>query len=765
MTVKLDVMNRETTSAGDPDRIGQTRSRPEAHFFIYQNLAYVSDQRFAKDYISIGRSPQADVVLDHKSVADIHALVHFEGEQAFLTNKYPNNGLRLNGRSISIESLRHEDVIDIGPFSLKIKIDAGPLTEPAVPDVRYAVRLVNRYKSAGQRQAAAERLARLLHVETDKLATLIERDHFIIKKNLDSLAATRWQNTLIKAGIICDMLVEEAPAQEAPPVADLRQEVHPGRATVQSPPTAESIQNEMDASLVPEPVQEPHQEIISFHNLVEDEEEDEDEVWEAPFSLAEKLKTAARATQGLQALPRWVQVVKTIGCSVVEASYLKKGQKYYLDTESGLISLAHYRPRQESAVYITPQLGGFIENERGETIADLNSYKSDDYRFKKGKPLYQIPLPDQGAVVITDAGCQYRISYATCQASPSVSITPADRAFNWRHWACSAGVHLLFLLCISIYMYFQAVAPKMQGPHFVKIDPEMLKRLESVKIPEPPKKEPPPKPEPVKVAQKVEPLKEKAHVQKKKPAPSAAHHQKKNAKVASTAAPSRHPNAGGGFGQGNVKNRNINQTGILSVLGSASLAGPTEAIAAVTNLDAVPVPGATEKNFTVGGLKGSLGNGKIAVATGQIVQTKGSRQVLRSAGARGKGEVAALERGSTGKKQVQAMVTAKMSSTVKIEGGMSREMVKRVIDQHLDEITNCYETALMTNPNILGRIVFEWKILMDGRVGEIRIVASSVNSNEIHDCIKSAIKSWQFPKPVGAEVVVSYPFVFDLVAF
>jgi hypothetical protein len=55
--------------------------------------------------------------------------------------------------------------------------------------------------------------------------------------------------------------------------------------------------------------------------------------------------------------------------------------------------------------------------------------------------------------------------------------------------------------------------------------------------------------------------------------------------------------------------------------------------------------------------------------------------------------------------------------------------------------------------------------LMNGRVGEIRIVASSVNSHEIHDCIKSAIKSWQFPKPMGTEVVVSYPFVFDLVSF
>jgi hypothetical protein len=111
------------------------------------------------------------------------------------------------------------------------------------------------------------------------------------------------------------------------------------------------------------------------------------------------------------------------------------------------------------------------------------------------------------------------------------------------------------------------------------------------------------------------------------------------------------------------------------------------------------------------------------------------------------------------------MVTAKMSKTVSIQGGMSREMVKRVIDQHLDEIQYCYESALMENSAIMGRIVYEWKILMSGNVGEVRIVSSTVNSHIIHDCIKEAIKTWQFPKPVGAEVIVSYPFVFDLVGF
>ena len=106
-----------------------------------------------------------------------------------------------------------------------------------------------------------------------------------------------------------------------------------------------------------------------------------------------------------------------------------------------------------------------------------------------------------------------------------------------------------------------------------------------------------------------------------------------------------------------------------------------------------------------------------------------------------------------------------MTRTAKVQGGMSREMVKRVIDQHMSEITYCYESALVGNPTISGRVIFEWKIKMSGRVGEIRIVASSINSHDIHDCIKSAIRSWQFPKPVGGEVVVSFPFVFDLVAF
>ncbi|MBT8373119.1 MAG: AgmX/PglI C-terminal domain-containing protein, partial [Deltaproteobacteria bacterium] len=139
--------------------------------------------------------------------------------------------------------------------------------------------------------------------------------------------------------------------------------------------------------------------------------------------------------------------------------------------------------------------------------------------------------------------------------------------------------------------------------------------------------------------------------------------------------------------------------------------------------------------------------------------------VLRSSGVGGQGRVAALEKGSVGQKKVMGMVQARLNKSVKIRGGMSREAVKRVIEQHLDEITYCYETALISNASIKGKITFEWKILMSGAVGEIRIKSSTIKSDEIYGCIKSAIKSWRFPKPVGNEVVVSYPFIFDIVGF
>jgi hypothetical protein len=220
------------------------------------------------------------------------------------------------------------------------------------------------------------------------------------------------------------------------------------------------------------------------------------------------------------------------------------------------------------------------------------------------------------------------------------------------------------------------------------------------------------------------------------------------------------------------------------MLGDSIGIKPTDAMAAVTNLDAVSSPAENKAQFKVGGIVGKLGGGRIEIPKAGIVSTKGSSQVLRSSGGTGGsgagggtgtggsggpgGEVrvAALEKGSTGTQQVKAKVSAQLNKTVKVQGGgMSREEVKKIIDQHLDEITRCYETALVASPSLMGRVVFEWKILMSGKVGEVKIKSSTLNSTDIHSCIQASIKSWEFPQPEGSEVIVSYPFIFDIVGF
>lgn len=849
------------------DNMSEPGKSPLAHFFIYENLNYVADSKISKEQISIGRSHRADLVLNHSDVADIHAFIHFEGQQAFLTNRFPGDGLHLNGRSVHLAKLRHEDVIDIGPFALKIKMENDRVDDSVKArsgKQPYSIALVNRYKTHDDMQAAVGKLARQFKADPVKMALIIAKPEYVLKKDLSKTEAERWQIALQKSGVFCEIRVvrpekpiqvrevyQSHPAAESKPADSPKpspyeqiftsESMKPRSVEVDEPPVevpvaehsvkragppattrptvemrskaasadkaeAESLLSDQSSSIDrpkrPEtidtanvPVEpsavkpqervvkastddattsgmaavEPSPDLFGTDPAVwlDDDDEDEEHLWQAPFSLKEKLAGTQPSHPSAIQQPLNLQVVRTIGDRVVDVRYLGKGNKYTVATEAGKLCLASNKSKTSRFVCIAQDFGGYIKNAKGETTADLNSYKRSDYLFKKRQRFYRIPVPKSGEIVIQDGQSQYRVFDSRPVQSPAVRAAQKPSEFTWKHWAVSAGTHVVLVLCLSIYWYFQAAAPKPAMPHFVKIDPTILQQLQPQpkKPPEPPKVEPPPEPEPQRLAEKVEPPKKTPEKKPPKRIAKPTKTKRKIKKVARARRPSRHPKAGGGFGKGNIKNRNIKQTGLLSVLEKTPLSGPSAAIASVTNLDAVPVPDAGDKSFTVGGVKGSLGNGKISVASGEMLQTKGSDQVFRSAGAKGPGTVAALQRGSTGKKQVQGMVTAKMSRTVKIQGGMSREMVKRVIDQHLEEITHCYETALMANPSIMGRIVFEWKIRMDGSVGQVRIAASSVNSHDVHNCIQAAIKSWQFPKPLGAEVVVSYPFVFDLVAF
>jgi outer membrane biosynthesis protein TonB len=752
-----------------------------ARLDVYEEETFLGKRLFAEGCLSIGSSHKADILLNHPSVQAIHAVVRVDGRRLILKNNYPEDGLRVNGLSVDSVPLKSQDVIRIGPFDLFVAIDKCNPNPGAAPDVNASeaaetggaegpvskgacspatrqtckLMLVDNYPSQAARSLAARTLSGFIKKDAKTCLDLINRKRFVVRTGLDRNTARQWQNKLRAAGISC-LVKEYVPKPRPKPPVLIPESLLD--AVCDDAPVAEKRPEE--------PVQpsERAQPLFRFSAGVDiDEDEEEDALWVAPFSLKSKLDASTQATLVSKDVHRQLAVTKTTGHTVADVTHVAKGKKYRVPLSKGSHTLVQYTAKGIGYVFFTRSMGGYIRHADNSTV-DLDRLKLDDHLYKPKKELYRIAVPDDAIVVIVDGDTVFTVGYAAMAPWADVKESILPQSFTCRHWAVSFGFHLAIVLIAAMVYFSQSTGPVKEPAHFVKIDPSMLQQLEMKKV-ETPKAEktpPPPKPAPRKIVDKPRPIKKQA---KPRPTRKTASSQKSKNKVAKAASPSKHPKAGGGFGEGNIKNRDVNQTGLLSMLGNSEISGSSKAIASITNLDAVPSAGASKKNYTVGGIKGSLGSANIAVSNDAIVQTKGSSQVLRSAGASGPGRVAALQKGKTGKKQVQALVSAKMTRNVKIQGGMSREAVKRVIDQHLDDITRCYEIALLSNPSISGRVVFEWKILMSGRVGETNIVSSNINSHGIHTCIKAAIKSWQFPKPKGAEVVVSYPFVFDLVAF
>jgi hypothetical protein len=52
-----------------------------------------------------------------------------------------------------------------------------------------------------------------------------------------------------------------------------------------------------------------------------------------------------------------------------------------------------------------------------------------------------------------------------------------------------------------------------------------------------------------------------------------------------------------------------------------------------------------------------------------------------------------------------------------------------------------------------------------GKVTSVRTKSSTLRSSAVEGCIMNALKKWQFPKPRGGSVIITYPFLFNSVGF
>jgi TonB family protein len=100
--------------------------------------------------------------------------------------------------------------------------------------------------------------------------------------------------------------------------------------------------------------------------------------------------------------------------------------------------------------------------------------------------------------------------------------------------------------------------------------------------------------------------------------------------------------------------------------------------------------------------------------------------------------------------------------TAEVRGSLSREVIRRSIRRHINEVRFCYEQGLARNPELAGRVSIRFIISPSGAVTSSTVAESTLGDRTAEDCVARAVQRVAFPEPEGGGVViVTYPFVFN----
>jgi len=96
-----------------------------------------------------------------------------------------------------------------------------------------------------------------------------------------------------------------------------------------------------------------------------------------------------------------------------------------------------------------------------------------------------------------------------------------------------------------------------------------------------------------------------------------------------------------------------------------------------------------------------------------------------------------------------------------VQGSLDKDLIRRVVRAHINEVRHCYNQGLARDPNLKGRVVIQFDIGPKGTVLNATVQEDTVTDKAIGACVRTALLRWTFPKPVGGVVTVSYPFVLE----
>jgi TonB family protein len=98
-------------------------------------------------------------------------------------------------------------------------------------------------------------------------------------------------------------------------------------------------------------------------------------------------------------------------------------------------------------------------------------------------------------------------------------------------------------------------------------------------------------------------------------------------------------------------------------------------------------------------------------------------------------------------------------STARVKGALDKDVIRRIVVAHINEVRHCSDQGLVRDPDLEGRVAVQFTIGPTGRVPVAVVKESSLGDPHVGTCIAKAVKRWSFPEPAGGgNVVVTYPF-------
>ncbi|MDH5674141.1 MAG: AgmX/PglI C-terminal domain-containing protein [Myxococcales bacterium] len=162
-------------------------------------------------------------------------------------------------------------------------------------------------------------------------------------------------------------------------------------------------------------------------------------------------------------------------------------------------------------------------------------------------------------------------------------------------------------------------------------------------------------------------------------------------------------------------------------------------------------------NFGFGGL-GLRGTGRGGGGTGE--GTIGLGNIGTIGHGAGGGTGSGYGRGAGGFRGRSAKVPHIRTGKADVRGSLSKEVIRRIIRRHINEVRFCYEQELNSRPDLQGRVSVKFIISPTGAVQTAAVANSTLGNAKAEQCIAKSVRRWTFPSPEGGGiVVVTYPFV------